>query len=282
LFLVLMAAGLMFTSCREENLKPGVPAFIRVEPFEFSSNYAGQGTARQKIKDVWVFADGATIGVFELPATIPVLKHGPGELRLEAGIELNGIATTRINSPFFDPVVIDDFIFIPDSIVEIVPSTSYRETVEFAWLEDFEDPSVSLDTSNLAGNTTITRFSGADVFEGSYSGQITLDSTHNIFEAATFNSFQLPNNGSPVLLEMHYKNDYFFSVGVIEESLSQIIKTEIMILYASDEWNKIYVNFTDKVRASSAISFKVFVRTYLEDPSQTATIKLDNMKLMYR
>lgn len=282
MFVMLMAAGLIFSACQEENLKPGVPAFIRVEPFEFSSNYAGQGTAQQKIKDVWVFADGATIGVFELPATIPILKNGPGELRLEAGIELNGIATTRVNNPFFEPVILEGFQFKPDSVIEIVPSTSYRETVEFVWLEDFEDPSVSLDTSNLAGNTSITRFSGEDVFEGSYAGQVSLDSTHNIFEAATFSSLQLPNDGSPVLLEMHYKNDYFFSVGIIEESFSQIIKTEIMILYASDEWNKIYINFTDKVRASSAISFKVFVRTYLEDPNQTATIQLDNMKLMYR
>lgn len=283
IFVLMLTAGILFlSSCKEENLEPGVPAFVYVEPFDFQTSYINQGTAYQKIKDVWVFADGATIGVFELPATIPILKNGKGELRLEAGIEINGIATTRINNPFFEPVVIDDFNFVADSVKSVPPSTTYRESVEFVWFEDFEDPTNSLDTSNLGGNTAITRFSGENTFEGNFSGQIVLDSTHNIFEAASFSSFQLPKNGQPILLEMHYKNDYFFSVGVIEESLSQIIKTEIIILYASEEWNKIYINFTDKVRSSSASTFKVFVRTYLEDENSTATIMLDNMKLMYR
>lgn len=283
LFLViLMAGGLMLSSCREENLEPGVPAFVHVDTFQFEADNASQGTSIQKIKDLWVFADGATIGVFELPATIPILKDGQGKLRFEAGIEINGIATTRINNPFFEPVIIENFQFIPDSVVTVTPSTTYRESTTFVWTEDFENPTISIDTSSLAGNTALTRFSGEDVFEGSYSGIITLDSTHNTFEAATFSSFQLPKNGQPVMLEMHYKNDYYFSVGIIEESTSQIIKTEIIILFASEEWNKIYINFTDKVRASSALSFKVFVRTYLDDPNATANIMLDNMKLMYR
>lgn len=283
IYLFMILAGvLIFPSCKEENLEPGVPAFVKVEPFNFQTSYINQGTTMQQIKDVWVFANGATIGVFELPATIPVLLNGQGELRLEAGIEINGIATTRINNPFFEPVIIEDFNFVADSLITVSPTTTYRETVEFVWLEDFEDPTVSLDTSNLSGNTGITRVSGESVFEGNYSGIITLDADHDIFEAATFSSYQLPRNGQPVLLEMHYKNDYFFSVGVIEESASQIIKTEIIILYASEDWNKIYINFTDQVRASSATTFKVFVRTYLEDENTTATILLDNMKLMYR
>lgn len=282
LFVILGLVSLIFTSCREENLKPGVPAFVHVESFNFTSNYATQGTARQNIKDVWAFADGATIGVFELPADIPVLKDGAGQLRLEAGIELNGISTTRVNNPFFEPVIIDDFNFIPDSVKSVNPVTTYRTSTTFAWMEDFEEPTISLDTTNLSGNTGISTVSGDEAFQGNFSGYITLDSTHNVFEAATFNSFQLPKDGSPVLLEMNYKNDFYFTVGVIEESTSQIIKTEILVLYPSEEWNKIYVNFTDKVRASSAYQFKVFVRTYVDNNDTAAHIFLDNMKLMYR
>ncbi len=283
IFIVLLLPLLFLTSsCKEENLKPGIPAYVHVEPFDFETYYPNQGTDRQLIKDVWVFADGATIGVFELPANIPILMEGIGELRLEAGIEINGIATTRINNPFFEPVVIDNFTFIPDSVVSISPVTSYRETNEFVWMEDFEDPSISLDTSYLGGSAAIVRVQGANVYEGNYSGKITLDSLHQVFEAATFDSYILPVNGRPVLLEMNYKNDYFFSVGIIEQSTSQVIKTEVIVLYARDDWNKIYINLTDKVRASSASSFKILIRTYITDNDTEANIFLDNFKLMYR
>ncbi len=280
--LVFIVSLLILSSCSEENLEPGVPAEVVIGNFDFSADFASEGSASQKIKDVWVFVDGATIGVFELPVSVPILKNGIGELRLDPGIELNGIATTRVNNPFFEPFIIEDFTFHPDSSILVIPQTSYRESTVFAWMEDFENPSISLDTANLGGNTPITRYSGQQVFEGSFSGVINLDSTHNTFEAATFNSHALPNNGSPVLLEMHYKNDHYFSVGIIEEGYTQIIKTDIMVLYPSEVWNKIYINFTDQVNASSANTFKVLVRTYLEDTSETATIQLDNMKLLHR
>jgi len=283
LFVVLFLPMLfLITSCKQENLQPGIPAYVYIEPFEFETYYPSQGTDRQLIKDVWVYADGATIGVFELPANIPILKEGPGELRLEAGIELNGIATTRINNPFFEPLIIEDFNFVPDSVVSVLPATSYRESNEFVWMEDFEVPSISLDTSNLGGSAAIIRIQGNDVYEGNYSGKITLDINHQVFEAATFDSYVLPVNGRPVLLEMNYKNDYFFSVGIIEQSASQVIKTEVIILNPKEEWNKIYINLTDQVRASSASSFKILIRTYITDGTVEANIFLDNFKLMYR
>lgn len=277
-----MPGVLLFTSCKDENLKPGIPAFVHVEPFQFETNYSLEGSNRQQIKDVWVFADGATIGVFQLPANIPVLKEGLGELRLEAGIELNGIATTRVNNPFFEPYVINDFEFIPDSVISVSPSSFYRESTKMVWIEDFEDPSISLDTTNLGGSAKIFRVQGSDVFEGTHSGKVVLDSEHQVFEAATFDSYILPVNGQPVLLEMNYKNDHFFSVGIIEESVSQIIKTEIIILYQSEDWNKIYINLTNSVRASSALGFKILIRSYITDEESEANIFLDNLKLMYR
>lgn len=283
LFIFFLLPGLLLlSSCNDENLKPGVPAFVHVDPFSFSCNYATEGSSRQKIKDVWVFANGATVGVFELPATIPVLLDGTFELRLEPGIELNGISTTRVSNPFFEPIVIDEFDFIPDSMVSTSPSSTYWESTEFVWIEAFEIAAISLDTTNLGGTTDIYRVEGDEAYEGTYSGKFSLDSEHTVFEAATFESYVLPVNGQPVLLEMDYKNDYFFSVGIIEQTSSQIIKTEIIVLNPSDDWNKIYINLTDKVKASSATSFKILIRSYIGGDVTEANVSLDNLKLMYR
>jgi len=271
-------------SCERENPEPGVPVFVHVDGITFSAGYGTQGTANQKIVDVWVFADGANVGVFEMPVTFPILKEGRGELRLEAGILINGISTTRINNPFFEPVIIPDFFFLPDSVITILPSTTYRSSTVFKWLEDFETPSVSIDTTNLGGNAAIVRVSGNEAFEGNYSGLIVLNSEKQTFEAATFDAFVLPVNGQPVLLEMNYKNNHKFAVGIIAQSSTQIIKSDIIILNPSQEWNKIYINFTDKVRQSSAaIDFKVLFRSYLEEGEiDEARIYLDNLKLMHR
>ncbi|MFP4469699.1 MAG: hypothetical protein ACLFPE_03390 [Bacteroidales bacterium] len=273
---------MLLISCREENFEPGIPAFLQMDTIGLSTDYGTQGSDSHNITDVWVFANGATVGVFEMPVTFPVLLDGEANLRLEAGIKLNGISTSRINNPFFEPVVIDNFNFIPDSIIHLNPTVEYRESVEFPWIEDFEDPSVSLDTSNLRGDADIHRSGPQQAFEGSHSGIIQLGGELLTFEAATFEAYTLPVDGSPVMLEMNYKNDIPFVVGIFEQTPMEILKKEIMYLNPSEDWNKIYINFTNHVLESNpGTVFKVFYRAGVSE-DDSGTIYLDNIKLMYR
>lgn len=272
-----------FTACQDENLQPGTPAFIQVDYFTLSTNYSVQGTSSHKITDVWVFADDQTIGVFELPAVIPILKDGPGKLRLEGGIKLNGIKTTRANNPFFEPVIIESFNFIPDSIIIVNPTTTYRSTNVFVWMEDFENADISMDTTQLNSEVNIIKTPIGEGFEGNYSGLVELTRENNIFEAATFDSFVLPTNGDPVFLEMNYKNGYTFSVGIFSQTPGQIIKKEIIYLLPQSDWNKIYINLTETLKGSQdAVDFKIFFRTILPDTMDVASLYFDNIKLMYR
>ncbi len=272
---------IFFSACSDENLEPGVPAFVSLDHVEFSTN-PSQGSPLQNISDAWVFANGATIGVFEMPVKVPVLVSGKGELRIEAGIKLNGIATTRVNNPFFEPIVIKDFNFISDSILDVDLHTTYRESTIFDWIEDFEELPLSLDTTNLGGKAFIARTSEGAI-SGNFAGIIQLDGQHKIFEAASFQDYILPVDGRPVLLEMHYKNTTPFSVGIIAQSPSQVIKKEIIVLYPKQEWNKIYINLTDQLReSSSARTFKVLIRSYIDADDEQHTIHLDNLKLMHR
>lgn len=274
---------LALTSCEKDQLKPGVPAFIKIEHIDLETDYQLQGTSSHKITDVWVYADDQNVGVFELPAIIPVLKNGNAKLRLEAGIKLNGITTTRSNSPFFEPLIIEPFNFIPDSIFLINPTVNYRPTTEFVWLEDFEGASISIDTVNLFSKVNIVKTELGNAFEGNYSGMIHLTSENNTFEAASFDSFLLPTGGRPAFLELNYKNDYTFSVGIFAQNSGGIIKKEIIYLVPQENWNKIYINLTDKLMDSpNAVDFKIFFRTVLSEQHESAEIYLDNIKVMYR
>ncbi len=276
-------ATALLSACNDDNLEPGIPAFIQVEYFNLQTNYSQQGTNSHKITDVWVFANDQTIGVFELPATIPILKSGSGKLRLEAGIKLNGIKTTRVNNTFFEPVIIEPFNFIADSIVTLNPTVTYRTQNVYVWMEDFESGSISIDTTRLLSKANIVLSPIDDAFEGSFSGLIELTTENNIFEAASFESFVLPASGKPVFLEMNYKNEYTFSVGIFSQSTGEIIKKEIIYLSPQEDWNKIYINLTEKLLESqNAIDYKIFFRTVLPANMESASIYLDNIKLMYR
>lgn len=284
LFLLLSALSVLaFWSCDKDNLKPGLPAFLNIERFEMQTNYPQQGTASHKITDVWVYADDQLAGIFEMPATVPVLKDGNAKLRLEAGIKLNGIKTTRVNNPFLEPLIMDSFTFYPDSIITINPTVTYRSTTKFAWIEDFEGSTISLDTTRLLSKANIVKTAFGNAYEGNHSGYIHLTEENNTFEAASFESFKLPTTGTPVFLELNYKNDYTFAIGIFAQTASQIIKKEIIYLVPQDDWNKIYINLTDMlVDSPNAVDFKIFFRTALADGYDAAEIYLDNIKVMHR
>ncbi len=272
------------SSCKKNDLKPGVPAFIQVDTITFQTLYVDQGTSVQKITDVWVFADDQTIGAFEMPCTVPILKDGPGKLRLEAGIKLNGISSTRVPNPFFKPIIIEGFDFVPDSTVTANFGTEYYETVEFIWMEDFEGNSISIDTTSKSTvNMELTEPGTSETFQGGHSGIIVLDSTNNYYEAASYEAFDLPTDGSPVFLEMNYKCNNMLVIGIFAQDASQIIQDAVIYLNPSDDWNKIYINLTNKLKEySNALDFKIFFGAIYDTPDEQAVILLDNIKLMYR
>ena len=284
LFTTILAL-LFLASCQKNNLQPGIPAFITVESLGLTTDYSIQGSNSHKITDVWVYVDDQSIGAFEIPATIPVLKEGTGTLRLQPGIKLNGIASTRIPNPFYKPIIINNFNFIPDSIIKVGGTSIYYENVAFAWMEDFEGVSISIDTTSKSKTKMVLTPSGTDqTFEGAHSGKIELDSDHNLFEGASFQAFALPTDGTPVAIEMDYKNNSMFTVGIFAQSASQIIQDPVIYLNPKDDWNKIYINLTNKLWQDSQdiLDYKIFFGAVLQGDETEATILIDNIKLIYR
>lgn len=101
-----------------------------------------------KIVDAWVYTDNDLEGAFELPASFPVLKSGQSIIRIQPGIKLNGIAETRAPYPFFDTISIPASLTRENELELETLTASYKASTVFAWMEDFEDPSISMDTTN--------------------------------------------------------------------------------------------------------------------------------------
>nr|NQU92987.1 hypothetical protein [Bacteroidota bacterium] len=280
---ILAILSLLVISCEEDNLKPGIPVFIQVDSIGFTANYVEQGSSSHKITDVWVYADDQSIGAFEMPATIPVLKSGNGKLRLEAGIKLNGIASSRIPNIFYKPIIIEDFDFIKDSVVTVNMETTYWETVNFKWMEDFDGVSISIDTTSYSkANIEFTPTNSPLTFEGYHSGIVHLSDSASFFEGASHLAYELPGDGTAIFLELNYYTTTYLTVGIYAHS-SVITKSPVIFLNPNEEWNKIYINLTPTVTDTpSAYEFKIYFEAALPAGAEESTIILDNIKLIHR
>ena len=111
-----------------------MPAYIKIDTIKLDTYYPEQGSKSANITDAWVYVNDNLVGVFELPALLPVLHRGPNKLQIYPGIKLNGISSTRVPYPFYQPVVYDDFNFVEDSVHEMnnVVTTYYPNS--FCWV----------------------------------------------------------------------------------------------------------------------------------------------------
>jgi len=274
-----------FNGCYKFQGDQTVPAYLKIDSISLSTYYPEEGSNSQKITDVWAYVDDNLVGVFELPALFPVLEKGKHKLQLYSGIKLNGISSTRVPYPFYLPIVYDDFDFYEDSVQ--VPGnliTEYYPGLTFAWMEDFEGPDIKLDETSISDTVIQRTRDGAFITETSkYSGVINLTDDKPIYSAVSFDAYPMPKAGSPTMLELNYKTDNLFNAGLLIQESNQIIKVPLVIVNHSDEWNKIYINLGPNLSLHpNATEFKVLIEAGLEQDKQSASIYLDNIKMIYR
>ncbi|HMM10554.1 MAG TPA: hypothetical protein PKE03_00475 [Bacteroidales bacterium] len=287
IMLYVFVAQQVLTGCYKFEGDQTVPAYLRIDTIRFSTYYATQGSNTHNITDAWVYVNGQLIGAFELPATFPVLARGKQRLEIRPGIKLNGIAATRVPYPFMKPIVVEEFGFFEDSIVRINPQTTYYDNLRFAWKEDFEQISLTLEKTNQS-DTSIFRTEPANhpdawlSANSAHSGVIHLQGSRKLFRIMTFQGFNLPGDGSPIFLELDYKCDRAFGVGLLVRIDNTLETFPLVVVNKSQKWNKIYINLTPVVSAYNRAEYvKIYFESELGTDSE-ARYYFDNIKLIHR
>jgi hypothetical protein len=146
-------------------------------------------------------------------------------------------------------------------------------------MEDFENGGVTL-MKYSTSDTIIEKTSDPQfVFEGNYSGIAHITSGKPYLLSATIDNFVLPLGNNPIFLELNYKNNNRFRVGLYANGTQRV---EVLTMNPSDTWNKIYINFTPFVNQySTASNFKIFIESYKEEEIETPLLIFDNIKLLY-
>lgn len=283
--LFIIATVSLLAGCSKTTIDE-IPSYIAIDTT--SINVASlQGTASQKISDTWVYADNELIGAFEVPAQFPVLKNGSRELSIFAGIRLNGINETRAPYPFYEKIT-RTVNLEREKITDLGHlKFSYVVGTKFAWQEDFEQANLSIDSTarsevNLVRTRMTSELAAAFPFEmNEWAAKIIIPDDSLVFECASHDSYKLPTTGTSVFLEMNYKSNNSFTVGLIVNG-SVTSQKSVLVINPSETWNKIYINLTPSVSASSgATSFKVFLSAMKNTNVPKAEIYFDNFKLLH-
>lgn len=264
-----------------------VPAFIYIDELKVQT-LVGEGTAKHDLPDAWVYVDDQPVGVFALPARIPILAEGVHKISVFGGVIKDGISSTRIKYPFLQPYVNTTINLQRGHIDSLSGSNSpvltYYPSSEIAiWEEAFDDPGIDFQADVTSEGQLVFHNTPSEVFEGVGSGLVELNSSQSLAYFITTQSFTLPKNGKQVYLELHYNTNNEMTVGFQAINGGDINTVNNVRIRSSDgQWKKIYVDYTDLASVqTNATSFKFYFTIVKETSGSTVYNLIDNFKIVY-
>lgn len=284
------------TGCSKEDMKAKKPVYFSIPDMYVNTNYSIEGTSHQKITTVWMLVNGKSIGAYELPATPPViLEEGENKIRFYEGINLNGVSASR--------VIYDGLSFI-DTTINYTPDdspasdtllfsnlvTRYESFKTIEIVEDFDRQGLSLKRTDRSDTTIIKSSDPSEYFinpqdpleDNGKCGVLYTSSSSDLAEVASTEAYALPGSGSNVYLEINYRCNIPFTIGIITESTGGVVQAPTVRVNPKTEWNKIYVNLVTEVSAyPSNDGFKVYFSAEHPDGMESGYVFLDNIKLVY-
>ncbi len=269
----------VFVACKKDEV--AIPTYFQINEIGFYDNINGE-TSTSKISDVWFYVNDQKQGIYEMPCTFPVIGDGTNNIKIFSGIKVNGISASRDIYPFYESY--DTTLnFISDSILSLVPTTKYKQNLNF-YSEDFDGLGNNFDISINSDTNFISPFPTDSVYgKISNVGKVILQNPFLNFEATTFEIDDFPSAGSPVYLELDYKNNSTFIIGAYVNFSQSVIKKSIIAINPSEDWNKIYVNLTPTINESiGAQSLKVFISMLRPESMNSAELSIDNFKIIYQ
>lgn len=289
--------ALFLSACSALDRDEPIPAYLEIDSIEVIIDTLSQGSSSHNISDAWVYIDDQNVGIYELPARIPIIGTGAKRLSIKAGIKSNGFSNTRITYPFYDFYDNDTSITLaPGETIHLNPVVRYYPDIQFPLIEDFEQAALKIDSASFSAYNISRTELPSEVFEGQASGKIEFNKGVNndtLIHIKSTYAYVLPKTGVPVFIELNYKSNVEFEIGLISYHSTTGIPTEEFIWGVNPKlnksgapvWNKLYFELTTKVSAEESqdvVGFQISLYSKSEEgDSEVKTILLDNIKLIH-
>jgi hypothetical protein len=275
---------LIFASCNLINPDEPEPAFIYVDEFTFSTS-PGEGTSNQKFTEVWAYANDQVIGIFDIPAQIPVLDKGNTNLSFFPGIKNNGLSSTRISYPFAQGYRVTRNLQ-PLKTDTIRPEFKYFEGL-YINQKDWDINTPSLIPLSTNQGELLIEDNEANVFEGERCGYFHLPAGQSILTFKDDENLDL-ESGVVSFLEINYSCNNKFAVGLISREGTVDRRNLAVVINPTTEgstnpvWNKIYIDLGVIVKDNAtAAHFEVYFEAIPDTPGSEIDLYLDNIKLIH-
>jgi hypothetical protein len=271
---------LVINSCRlTDNDKPE-PFYLELKNPVVKQPF-GTENDTHKMTDVWVFINGQIIGVFPLPARVPVTYDGGNaQVTILAGIRKNGMLDNPVFYPFYQAI---EKTIAPkvNETITIPLDFKYVPNAKIPIFEGFETAHCfSLDIDGVASSYIGT--TGQDAALGASCGKITLTTENSYVAAACATSIKKSETSKgQSYLELDYKGEGEIAVGISKLQGNTSKLDYFLYIPGKENWNKIYIDLTDKLSPQDFSEYFIVISASKKNNSQQSVLYIDNIKHIY-
>lgn len=276
----LFAALLFVAGCSFFDSDSRQPAYLQIDSATITTTIP-QGGDSHGIEDVWVYVDGQIIGVYPLPATVPIIPTGSTqEVRLVAGVKENGVNSGSKEYPFYEPIS-ESIDFVAGETVTRSLTYRYIEDAVFDFVDGFEGNTL-LDL-DFDENETDIQLSTDEAKTGSYSCKFVVNSEDREMVVTSVNSVpEERSKGGAIYLELDYKGDQALLIGVLTEERGTLEERYIFATRPTNEWTRFYIDLTGTISNDIVKSYRVLLGVGYENTSVTeGTVYVDNLRFVH-
>ena len=262
-----------------------VPAYIVVPAVTLTAT-AEEGGATSRITDVWISVNDRSLGVWELPAKVPVLASGQNTLSITPAIKRNGSFDDRLRYPFYTtwngPVEL-----LPEQTTEVDPVVTYEEAANF-WVESFDEAGSDFAVSEDS-DTTLLLYTAVEhpeiTLDGTSCSGFVLEPERDRISLYTDQGFA--GASGPSFVELDYSTDVDLTLGVtyIQDGVSRAAPWAVLVPTTSIgglRWNKVYIEVSSFIGEGSIMDREFYITAALPSGQGSAHVYLDNIKLVRR
>jgi len=274
---------LLYTNCQWIDPKEKIPSYIQIDSLTY------QGITPHGFSCAYVYVNYKLIGVFEIPATIPVLEEGECRITVRPGIDVNAYSYER---EYYRLTGIFETrkTLVAAETQTINPTFTTIDDAELVWNEDFDNSAITLIASDsLTPQIQIERESRPG--NSGYVGKIRItptDTLKDFFDYSMYDSVEVYFQSTPGFYEVSFKSNIAFEMRfkAFNQTTGMRADRTLMWVYPSpDTWKRIYINFSTIVSDNDAGTYyKPYFRVRrMEEFRNIDTLKvnLDDIRIIY-
>ena len=292
----LLLLSLIFAACDKFEGDVTIPSYLTINsisvtdtPSDSWSNEDGFFTSLIESAIVVIYVEGdtaeTTLGFFQLPCRIPVLRNGNiTRVNIYPVVCQDGIASKRIPYPFYESITLQNVNLTADSVTNLGDLTTHYKsrqnmTVHF---HEFFEPG----PAHIMLDSVVQRCTDPTIVRSGYGcGVVHIDADQSSVSFWASKLDTISNSLYNLYLEMDYWSDIDFTVGlnnpVTQDGSNQIYSHETIFGRPEQGWKKIYINIGELW--ANTYYYYPYIRLYftlLNESGKSGNLYLDNIKLI--